>query len=148
MSALREKAAAVSHCKSSSTLGLRGSDISPRLTSFHVRYAGSSLAALRVFWNSPHACVISGQSKKASCSISLSWWMQSVHSLGSLRRSFQAPTGKPSVRIIHCMADTFLGRYGCQILLKNFARALLLKPSASSSTSNGIWWLSCHRATL
>lgn len=85
-----------------------------------------------------HANWTSSHSRNACCSVSLSCLSQIRQWPGSPSFSLHAPTGKPSARIIHCKVDTFRGRYGCQRRLKNLARALLSKPSASSSASMGI----------
>ena len=148
VSLLREKVAAVSHCKSSSILGPLGSVMSPLLISGQVVYDALRPARLLVLRNRGQSCATSVHSRNECCRVSLRACGQSWQELSKPSRSLQAPTGSPSVRISHCMAETFLGRYGCQILLKNLARVLLLYPVVSSSTSSGIQWLFCLMATL
>ena len=111
-------------------------------TSCHDIYLEVRPAILFVLRNNSHVCLIDGHSRKICCNVSMSCPMQNSHSFQRPIRSHHAPTGNPSVRMSHCMAESFLGRYGCQMLLKNFARVLASMLAYSSLASCGIWWLS------
>lgn len=137
----------VSHWRFVSTLGPSGMAISPQLTSFHVVYANVSPTTRMVFRKSTHACLTSWHSRKACSNVSRSCCIQIWQAPRSPTLSLHAPTSKPSVMTNYCIATTFLGKYGCQILLKNLALVLLSIPAASSSPSTCIWLLSWRRAT-
>ena len=118
------------------------------LFSSHVVYAGVHPVICLVFRKRVHALLTAGQSRKACCSVSVTPSGHIRQVLGSPRRSRQTPTGKPLASTSHCIAETLRGRYGCQILLKNLARVLLLYPAASSSKSTCSLWLSCLSVTV
>lgn len=72
--------------------------------------ATTNIFTLLRFRNSVQACVISEQSRNACCRVSRSCAGQIWHVLGKPIRSLHAPTGRPSVRTNHCMAETLRGR--------------------------------------